>query len=540
MARNLVTEKFAGSTPRLADHLTAKNGAVRAVDCKLWHGTLESWRAPRNIYTTNAATQSIYYAHNCCWLESTTCAHFAEGSPEQKHIFATQYNDLGYPVRIILDSECNETVLRLGLPVPTDRPTAIGTQAFSKGAVPRQYAYQFVDSLGNFSSLSEPSEELIVEDGAAVLVSGWSVPTGGWDIVSIRIYRIIVAFESPLKEGENRVDATWMLVNTIPATQVSYTDTIADYDLIDALQEDVVEPPPANLRGITWVKSMNCLAGFAGNTLYFSENNNYHNWAHRLTLDDNIKAIVESNDIIYVATDSAPYVVLGATDCKDAGCRKATRMAEPLPLVGSGYRSMVAVPSGAVYPSHSGLVLMRGREQPVMLTAPFYAPDDWQALHPDTAKVKYHLGRVFAFFRNGAFCMAVRDGAGAQGELDYHTELSARPDEIHVTRTGRLMLRTGTTIAEWDRGTTLLQHRYEAASVLLNVPFNFGAIQVSMEPGTEMIQLYCDDYLTLAETINTSEYFPLPLWATGLEFRWVLTGTATVKRVSLAPSVKEL
>lgn len=540
-ARNIVTDRFSGSTPRLADHLTAKGAAVKALDCKLWHGTLESWRSPREVHVAAANTKSIYHAFSCCWLESSKCASWAEGSAEQRHVFATEYNDYPYPVRLILDPlTCDTEVLRLGLPVPDERPTATAAQTYSKAAVPRQYAYQFVDSLGNLSSLSEPSEEIVVEDGSPVLVSGWDTPAGGWDIQSIRIYRIVVAFESSLKEGENKVDAAWMLVDTIPATSLSYTDTVSDYALFDALQEDVVEPPPEGLRGITWIKSMNCLAGFSGRTLYFSENNNYHNWAHRLLLDDNIKAIVESNDIIYVATDGAPYVVSGAADCKDAGCRRAVRMAESLPLVGSGYRSMVAVPSGAVYPTRTGLVYLSNRNAPAILTSPFYAPDDWQALHPDTAKIKYHLGRIFAFFRNGAFCMAIRDGAGTNGELDLHTELSLRPDELHVTRTGRLMLRTGTSVAEWDQGTTLMPHTYESGEVLLGVPFNFGALQVMMDPGSETIELYCDDYPALDEQLYQSDHFALPLWATGQEFRWVLKGTARVKRVSLAPSTKEL
>lgn len=541
MARNIVITAFAGSTPRRADHLTPKGSAIRAVDCKLWHGTLESWREPLLLHEVASDTKSIYQAFDdCCWAESTKCASYAEGSVEQRHVFATDYNDYEYPVRIVFDASCEPTVYRLGLPCPDERPSALGTQAFSKAAEPRQYAYQFEDSFGNRSALSEPSEEVVVAEGTAVQVSGWVIPTGGWDIQKIRIYRSVVAFESSLKEGENRVDAAWMLVDTIAPTQLSYVDTKFNIDLDEALEEDSVEPPPAGLKGIIWVESMNCLAGFSGREVYFSENNNYHNWPHKITLDDRVKAICESNDIIYAATDGAPYTIAGAVDCKDAGCRKAVRMPEGLPLVGAGFRSMVAVPSGVVYPTHTGLVYMAGRSVPSIITSNYYAPDDWQALHPDTARIAYHAGRIFAFFRNGGFSMAIRDGAGTNGDTDNHTELSLRPDEVLVTRTGRFIIRDGTNVLEWDRGRAKLPHLYEGGEYLLGVPFNFGAAQVIMEPGAEVFELFCDDYPVLAEPLSISDHFALPLWATGQFFRWRLTGTATVKMVGLAPSTKEL
>lgn len=183
---------------------------------------------------------------------------------------------------------------------------------------------------------------------------------------------------------------------------------------------------------------------------------------------------------------------------------------------------------------------MSGKSVPAIITSPYYAPDDWQALHPDTARTAYHAGRIFAFFRNGAFSMAVRDGAGTNSDTDNHTELSARPDEVFTTRTGRLIMRLDTRVVEWDRGRNKLPHLYEAGEVLLGVPFNFGAAQVWMEPGAELFELFCDDYPVLSETLTLSDHFALPLWATGQAFRWRLSGTATVKMIGLAPSTKEL
>lgn len=538
MARSITHNVFAGSSPRKADHLVERNNATRAVDCKLWHGTLESWREPRFIRNVAASTKSVYYAHNCCWLESTQCASWAEGDPEQRHIFATQYNNFAYPVRLVTDQDCTPTVYRLGLPCPPLRPTAMAGATLSKAAAPRRYAYQYEDSFGGRSALSEPSEPVIVEDGKPVQVSGWDIPAGGWDIKKLRLFRMVAGFDSPIKDTENKIEAAWMLVAELPPGTASYVDTKMDFDLGESCGEDIVLPPPDGLRGMTWVKAMNCLAGFVGRRVYFTENNNYHNWRHSILLDDTVRAICESNGFLYVATDGSPYAIRAEAPAEKASYRPVVRYdTEALPFVG---RDMVATPSGAAYATHNGLVMLSRESVPGIISAKHYAPDDWQKMRPDTSTLAYHEGRVFAFFERDAFCMAVRMGADTSTELDAHTELSARPQEVFVTRTGRLYFRQDGKVYEWNMGTKLMPHLYESGEIFSGVPINFAALQVRMQLGDERIELFSDGDLAVDETLNQSDTLPIPLWATGLEFRWRLTGTATVKSVTIAPSFTEV
>lgn len=538
--RARVVASFKGSVPRRASHLTPEGEAAVAIDCKLWHGTLESWREPLFRYNAATGTKSVYESLGCCLLSSTTCAHFAEGATETRHVFATGYNGVNYPVRLVLDEECSPTVYRLGLPCPESTPTAdTATTTPTKAHQPRQYLYQYKDSFGNRSAASAPSEAVIVAEGQPVIISGWDVPAT-WDIQTISIYRTVVGFESVIKEGENQLDATWMLVGEVPATATSFTDTKHNDQLWEALIEDVIEPPVASLKGITWIGSMNCLAGYSGRELWFSENNRYHSWPHKLLLDDTIRGIVESNDLIYVVTDGHPYVVTGEVACKDAACRRAIRMPEPIPLAGNGHRSITATVSGAVWPTHNGVAYMRGNAAPIILTNGHYAPDDWQRMHPATARIAYHNGFLYVVCRNGGFILAIKEGATFSTDLDGHTTLSFKPDEMFVTRTGRLLMRFGTEVKEWDRGTAKIPHTWQSGEIIFGVATSFGAAGITMTPGEEEWRISMDGSDVLSETVRSSDHFALPYWATGQSQQFTLTGTATVKRVAIAASTKEL
>ena len=542
-SRSITTSTFAGSVPRRADHLVTFNQAVKAVDCKLWHGTLEAWREPRLIHTVAPDTKSVYKSYSGCWLESTTCADFAEGAIEQKHVFATGFNGLPYPVRIEVEEGCDTCVThvrRLGLPCPELDFTLTHQTAKSRSAAPRQYMIQWEDSYGNRSAGSNPSTMIFTEEGSSVLVSGWTVPlSAGWDIQNIVILRSSPGFDNSFAEEKNALDAAWMVVDVIPASQGAYVDTKYAADLFEAIIEDDVYPPPSGLQGITWVQSMNCLAGFSGTKLYFSRNNNYNDWSESVSLDDTVRAIMESNDVIYVATDGSPYAIEGSADCDAAACRKVIRFPEPLPIV-NRFHGMTELPSGTAYASHNGIVVISGRGTPQLLTSALYAPDDWQALHPDTARVEYFEGMLFCFCRKGAFAIGLKDGAGYTGELDQHTELSIRPDETTVTRGGQFIMRVGTELLEWNRGAALMPYYYETGVQTLNTAIQMGAAHVRMSPGEVNFKVKADGHVALDEQVLTTTEYRLPMWVYGTEYQAVLTGTARIKAIAIAPSMKDL
>ena len=531
-------KQFSGSTPRVAPHLLGASTAAEALDCKLWHGTLQSWREPLLVHSTPEGTvTSLLY--DCCWLDFATCVDFAYGPVTCRQLFTTGYED--WPAIHEFGEDCAPSVHRLGLPCPTGAPSvfASGTAA-EKDTEGRSYAYQYRNADADRSALSRASQAVLVRDGQTVVVSGWDVPDTSWGVVDVLIYRSVSGHQSGREPG-NILDTTWMLVGSAPVGAASFTDTKFNDELLNALQEDVASPPPADLRGIVHIASMNSLAGFVGNKLYFSENNSYHHWPYTFTLDDNICAIVESNGMIYVATDGRPYVITGAVDCKTAGCREVVRLPGHYPMTGCGNRRMAATPNGAVYPSHEGLISLSGTAQPTVLTHPLYAPDDWHQMPPESVIPAVHNGKLFVFGRRKSFVLTLPGGPEQGWQMDTHSELSDTDVlDAFTSRTGDFYLLKADGVYQWDRGARYRPHRWVSPVAVTPTPVNFGAAHLVQANGAENVTIRLDGRQVFNRSVLSTREFTLPNWALGTRWQVVLEGTAVVSLFSIASSMKEL
>ena len=530
-------KRFGGSTPRVAPHLLGDSTAGEARDCKFWHGTLESWRQPLLVHALEPDVRTSYL-YDCCWLDFNSCVDIAFGPATCRELFTT--GDQDWPARVEFN-ECTPTVRRLGVPCADRAPSVVAASTPTKDTEGRSYAYQYRNAKGEKGSLSQASASRLLNDGQSVVVSGWEVPDASWGVTHVLIYRTVSGHQTGREPG-NVLDTTWMLVGEAAIGAPSFTDNKYNDDLIDALEQDVVDPPPATLRGIVHVESMNCLAGFVANRLFFSENNSYHEWPYHLDLDDNICAIVESNGILYVATDGAPYAVTAAVDCKNAGCRKAVRLPGNFPMVGCGNRRMTKTAQGAIYPTHNGLVGLAGTSAPELITAPLYAPDDWHKLIPKSIVPVAFNGFLFVFGEGGSFVLKLGNGPESGGwALDTHSTLSDTDvSDAFVSRTGDFYLIKPDGVYQWDRGADLRPHYWVSPELVAPAPINFGAAHIYHKGASEDVTISVDGRLAITRPVLSARVFRLPMWADGTRWRVTLKGTATVSLFSMATSMKEL
>lgn len=533
-------KQFGGSQPRVAPHLLASSNASEARDCKLWHGTLESWREPLQIRQAPIGTNTIFL-FDCCWLEFAACVDIAQGPVNCRKIFTT--GDQPWPAVVTFSAEnCTPSVKRLGIPCGDSAPSIVvgADTGVDKDTEGRSYAYQYMNDEGLKGALSKATESQLMKDGQSVVVSGWEIPDASWDVTWVNIYRTVAGHQSG-RESANLFDTTWMLVGTVAIGAGSFTDTLYNDELQEAVEEDIADPPPANLKGIIHLASINALAGFVGNRVYFSENNNYHQWPYYLDLDDNVCALTESNGVVYAATDGSPYTIAGTVDCKNAGCREAIRAPKPYPMVGCGNRRLAALPEGAVYPSHEGLIFLSGRNSPQILTHPLYAADDWQNLAPESVIPIANSGKLFVFARRGAFVLTLPNGPEGGWALDTHSTLSDTDvvDAV-VSRTGDFYLLKGINVMQWDRGAALRPHHWVSPEIVTAAPLGFAAAKIFHSGAAENVTLTVDGREVLNRAVLMPKPFRVPQWAFGSRWRVSLDGTAKVSLFSLATAMSEL
>lgn len=535
--------RFSGSTPRLAPHLLGEAAAGVALDCKFWHGTLDSWREPAFIREIPAGTATSYL-FDCCWLDYDSCVDMALGPVTCRQLFATGISGLPYPVRIEFGEDCAPAVTRLGVPCGDTAPSVVaGAATADKDVEGRTYAYQYMNAEGLRGALSRASEAGLMYDGQAVVVSGWPVPDASWGVTDVVIYRAVSATGASMAQitADNSADTVWMEVGQTAVGSPSFTDRLYNDELLNALEEDIVLPPPADLRGIVHIGTMNALAGFVGNRIYFSENNSYHDWPYYHDLDDNICGIVENNGLVYVATDGAPYVLPAAVDCKNAGCRQPVKLPVKYPMVGCGNRRMAAIPQGVVYPTHDGLVALAGNSAPTLLTHPLYAPDDWQALFPETVTPIAHGGKLYVFARGGSFVLTLAGGSEAGWAFDSHSSLSDTDVfDAFTSRNGDFYLVKPTGVWQWDRGDTMRPHQWTSPEWVQASPTNFAAVNMWFENGAERVRITADGREVVDRQVLSSRVFTLPNWAMGTRWQVTLRGTGQVGLYSMATSMKEL
>ena len=536
--------RFSGSNPRLADHLTGVGAAAVAVDCDFSSGSLDSFREPL-AYRQISDGATCTYQHECCWHDFTGCVDLAYGSVTCKQAFVTGAAD--YPlVLTVSTSETGECVVserRLGLPCPPSAPSIVlGTTDGlpARDIEGRSYAYQYVNSSGERSQLSPGSSAQQVYDGQTVVVSGWDVPDAEYDVTTVAIYRTVSGYATG-REISNTTDVAWMLVDEVDVNEVAYTDTTYNEDLNLAAEEIVVLPPPDDLRGIIWIESMNCLMGYVGNRIYATENNSYHNWQYYYDLDDNVCALVENNGVVYVATDGRPYVLAGRVDCANAGCREIIRLPGEYPMVGCGNRRLAKCRAGAVYPSHKGLVLLSGKSAPVLLTWPLYSEKAWQALRPQTAIPIEVGGKLFVFAEGGSFYLTMSQGAEQGWQLDYHCGLSdTNVTDAFVSRQGDFYIVKDGVQYLWNRGSTKRPHYYRSRELVTNAPTGWGAGHLYFQGGLEHIKVELDGRTVLDRDVLSSRVFRLPMHAVGCRLFVTLTGTGRVSLMSVASAMSDL
>lgn len=483
--------EFAGIVPRLRKKQLPKGYATIAHDVDLTHGSIKAFLEQRHIKQVDANMVRLY-VWGCDILVWDKCVDVAEWLPDCPRLFVTGNAD--YPQ--VLTSENKRLVYRrLGVPAPQGAPVARANNVDTDRSRSVAYMVTFVNSFGEESGPSNPSNDVVIEDGQQVQLTFRYNPPIEYDIKKLRIYRRETGFRTGL-EKEQELETHWFFLTELDANAREFTDTTSIINLGWAFEGLDTREPPAKLQNITAIPSTAILAGSVQNKLLFSRNLQPHNWmlSQEMTLDDNIIALGAIGNSLYVATDGHPYRVQADVGCDSRDCRAVHKYTQSFPMINCHVgQGAITTPFGFIYASTDGLVMLNEAEQPRVITSEVLSQDDWRQLAPQTARLAYHKGALFVVTDNISFMLWLDGNTYADTKYKKMVTISDEPVDMFTTRQGELvMLFRDGTVSQWNAGNRLRPYKWLSAIIDTGFLFDLTRLRARVQDHDTEISIISD------------------------------------------------
>jgi len=250
----------------------------------------------------------------------------------------------------------------------------------------RAYVYTYLNTFGTIveeSAPSPPSALIDVPYGQLVTVSAFATPpSAGYNITGIRVYRTVT--------GQS-VDS-YQFVTEFAVGTSSYEDGLVTAQLGEELSTTGWLPPPEDLAGLVAL-SNGSLAGFVGNTVYFSEPYFAHAWPldYAISLPFNIVGLGVFGSSLVACTERFPYIITGVAP----GAMTSEQLPLNEPCVARS--SIASDVAGVIYASPNGLVSI-GIGQASVVTGRLYRRDEWQAINPEYLRGAIYDNKYFGIY----------------------------------------------------------------------------------------------------------------------------------------------
>jgi hypothetical protein len=348
----IVVKAFGGMRPIVEPHLLDPSESVLAQNVRLISGAVQPLRGSTVLRSLNVTAPKTIWRFGNSTNESEWWLEFANQtdvirSPIPSDSWGRTYWTDGatpkYAPSTLLLSGTGAypgASYTLGVPAPTAAPSIFGAASSEPSAETRSYVYTYVSAFGEEGPPSPPSPPQTLNPDLAVTVSSMQTgPSGAYSITLKRIYRTSAVGSS----------AQFQFVTEIPVATTSYVDTVAQASLGEVLATEDWQPPPAGLRGLKMLANGGAI-GFVGNTVYTTEPNLPHAWAHSTAIEDTIVGIGVFRQGAALLTNGHPYIFTGA----DPGAMTPERLERPLACLSR--ESIVDTGDGCLYASSEGLV----------------------------------------------------------------------------------------------------------------------------------------------------------------------------------------
>jgi hypothetical protein len=341
------------------------------------------------------------------------------------------------------------------------------------------------------------------------------------------------------------------------AGNYDFLDDFDSLNLITTLDSDEYDAPPRDLQGLVSIQN-NILAGFVGNTVYFSEPALPHAWpnSYATPVSETIVALVAIAGSLLVLTKGYPYLISVRDPASGA---TVDRIDALYPCLNA--QSVVTMGYGVVWATNDGLAVYSPSSGSGIITKVLYNNDTWTVdVDPNTVVAAYYGENYFASHSTGSFVFEQDTKAGGFF-VDTVPVFSA---SWYDTYTGKLYYTTGTLgdVYEWDDlSQPALTMEWKSKVIVTKDMINVGAARVIADYSTVTttwdqetvlwnsaltnwnnadeitFRLWVDKQLIFTTTVNDSNGFRLPTGYRTDTFEVGVEGNVRVRAIHMAETM---
>lgn len=406
---------FDGVVPRTSATMLEANQAQRAENLKLYARELRHWDGPLPVYELGAEALTIYRLHGLpdpIWLAWSADVDVASGPLADVTESRLYMTDGVAPRKTNYAMAAAQPDLRpgvgtyaMGVPPPAAAPSAVVSGVGSGTSETRAYVYTLVTQFGSVLEESAPSPPTLatLQPGQTVTIGTFSAaPGAGYNPQKRRIYRSVTGTGSD----------SYQFVAELAIGTASYADNLTVAQLGAVLPTIGWLEPPATLQGLVNTP-FGSIAGFVGNTVYFSEPYYPHAWPLRyaLNLPHKVVGLAQIGSSMAVMTERNPFLLHGLPGAMQQ---------ESLPLVEPciSKNSIASDSYGVLYASPNGMVAI-GSDFRGVVTDKLFKRSEWQALSPANIQGAVFDGKYYGNFPgDGRMLLLSRDDIPALHYLD--------------------------------------------------------------------------------------------------------------------------
>lgn len=322
------------------------------------------------------------------------------------------------PIKVGIKRPSCETLTTRKIDVAGCEPTKIpflcvqdsNCESVEKPPVPVSYLFTYMNSCGEESGNSKPSELLDIKWGDAVeiSVSSKEVPDNA---ISRRWYRAVT---------DNEGLTHWLFIGETPIDQVVFYDTNCPCDFSTELETNRHDAPPECIEGVA-VLGNNLTVLWGGKHIYVSE----HNLPHAYDVDNHYRLRFYIQGLYFITqriesdfhysligiTDGLHYLISGDEPNK-------VLIAEIQQRYKSINRNVCRLESELIYSSKQGLVSISSSGEK-LLTGELMTEYEWSEYEPTTIKLIYYDDRIFGFTSTGGFIIQL--GQDKRRDIEFVT-----------------------------------------------------------------------------------------------------------------------